>query len=73
MLLVFVLFLVLVIWGLKDGDIYWGEALSWTVLFVLLFAGMIIFKEYIAGFIIGTVLVDIILIIRIVGTDIPVH
>ena len=73
MLFVLILFLILMIWGLKDGEIYWGEAIGWTLAMGASFAGMIFFPNLIIWFIIASVLIDIILILRIIGTDILVH
>ena len=73
MLLVFLLFWVLLIWGLIDGDIYAREAAILVVIWLVLAAGFFFLPKVMIPTIIGMVLVDIVLLFKVVGQDVLVR
>jgi len=67
------LFLPLVGWGLKDGEIYWKEAVAWTFAFIGACCCMVMFPGAIMISIIVAAIIVISLIIRLFGGDIIIH
>jgi len=73
MALVFVLFWVVLIWGLYDGDIYAKEGTIMGILWAGLLAGFIFLPHAMIGFIIAMVLIDIYLVLKVFGGDIGIR
>jgi hypothetical protein len=73
MALVFVLFWVVLIWGLYDGDIYAKEGTIMGILWAGLLAGFIFLPDAAIGFIIAMVLLDIYLLLKVYGQDIGIR
>ncbi|CAN1566508.1 hypothetical protein MCEMSE15_02957 [Fimbriimonadaceae bacterium] len=65
--LAFILFWILVIWGLVDGELYWQEAGWYTLAFVACILGFIFLAEYQIWFIVPIVLIDVVLIMKMMG------
>lgn len=63
----FVLFLVLTIWGMIDGEIYAQEGIILFVLWALLLAGFLLLPGIGMYAVVGIALIDIYLIIKLVG------
>ena len=63
----FVLFLVLTIWGMIDGEIYAQEGVILFVLWALLLAGFLFLPGIGLYAVVGIALIDIYLIIKLVG------
>ena len=68
--IVLVLFWVLLVWGLIDGDLYTREAVIFGLIWALLFAGTIALPMYLVWFVVPLVLLDIVLLAKVVGHDI---
>lgn len=68
---VFILYLLLVGWAAKDGDLYWKEIAIYAVIWLVLFAGFIGTNAYAPGFgfwfVIPMCLMDIYLLLKLVG------
>ncbi len=68
-----VLFWILLVWGLIDGDLYAREAVVFGLIWALLLAGIIAFPTAFVWFVVPLVLLDIVLLFKVVGTDILIH
>lgn len=73
MLLVFVLFWLLIVWGLKEGDIYTREAVTYGCIWAVLFGGFVLLPEAFVWFVVPLVLLDIVLLMKVMGTDILIR
>ena len=71
MLIAFVAYLVLVIWGLKEAEIYGSEAAVHFVIFGLCLAGFLLGNMYWSGrgfwFVVPVCLADVYLLLKLVG------
>ena len=70
MAMVFVLFWVVLIWGLHDGDVYAKEGIILGIVWIGLLAGFIYLPNAAIGFIVAMVLLDIYLLLKVYGQDI---
>jgi hypothetical protein len=70
--LIFVLFWLLLAWGLRDNDIYLKEAAIFAVVWCAFLAGFIFVPQGAIWFIIGSVILDVILLMKVLGQDITV-
>jgi hypothetical protein len=69
----FILFWLLLIWSFVDGDLYPKEAGIFVALWVLLLLGFLFLKIALLWFVVPTVVLDIALILKIFGKDIPLR
>lgn len=67
MLMPFVLFLVLVIWGLIDGELYAKEALIYGSIWLVSLTCLFALPTYGLYFVVPACLVDIILVFKLIG------
>jgi hypothetical protein len=67
MLLVFILFWLVLIWGLYDGDVYPKEAAIFVVIWLALIACFFFVPKLIIPAVIGTVILDIVLLVKVYG------
>ena len=58
------------VWGLKDGGLYQKEAAIFAAIWCVFLAGFIVLPQFAIGFIIASVLVDIVLLFKVVGQDV---
>ena len=72
-LFVFVLFWVVLGWGLYDTEIYPKEAVAYAAIWVALAASFHIFPKALIANMVGMVILDIILILRVYGQDIGIR
>ena len=70
MLLAYILFWILLIWGLRESDIYWQEGAILVTLWVVCLAGFVYLPSANIAFIIGSVLLDLWLLMKTLGQDI---
>lgn len=73
MLLPFILFWVLLIWGLYDGDIYPKEGGIFASIWVVLLVCFLCWKVLLLWFVVPTVVLDIVLILKVFGQDIQIR
>lgn len=73
MILPFLVFWVLIIWSLYDGDLYPKEAAVYIIIWVTCLAGLILFDLQPVLFVVPTVLLDIILIVKVFGGDLKIR
>ena len=69
-LFAFVLFWILVVWGLRDCDVYPKEAAIYGAIWCALLAGFFLWPAGSIFFIVGMVLLDVVLLIKVLGQDI---
>lgn len=67
MLFPFGLFLVLVIWAAKDGELYVKEGLIYGAIFLLCLIGMLALPGIGLYFVVPMVLLDVYLIVKLLG------
>lgn len=67
MIIPFVLFLILIIWGAFDGEVYWKEGIVYGLLFLISLLGWLLVPGYGLYFVVPVVLVDIVLLVKMVG------
>lgn len=67
MLLPFVLFLVLAVWGLIDGELYAKEAAIYGALWVVCLLGLLFVPAYGLTFVVPACLIDVVLLVKLVG------
>jgi hypothetical protein len=63
----YVLFLILVIWALKDGEMYAKEALIYGAIWLACLVGLLFVVGYGLYFVVPMTLLDIFLLIKLVG------
>ena len=73
MIVPFLLFWLLVGWGLKDGDLYPKEAGIFASIWLVLLLCFVFFKIQALWFVVPTVGLDIVLILKIFGQDIQLR
>jgi hypothetical protein len=73
MILAFLLFWLVIGWGLYDGSLYAKEAFIFAVIWLPLTACFFLVPSMMIAGIIGIVLIDIILVIKVYGQDILVR
>ena len=73
MIIVFILFWVLIFLGLKDGDIETREALIHIVIWAAMLAGFLFFNVVMYWFVVPTVILDIILVLKVFGGDVSIR
>lgn len=73
MLFAFVLFWVVLIWGLYDGDLYAKEGIILGIIWVGLLLGFIFLPTAMIGFIIAMILIDIYLVVKVFGGNIGIR
>lgn len=73
MLFAFVLFWVVLIWGLYDGDLYAKEGIILGTIWVGLLLGFIFLPTAMIGFIIAMILIDIYLVVKVFGGNIGIR
>lgn len=73
MLFAFVLFWVVLIWGLYDGDLYAKEGIILGILWIGLLLGFIFLPTAMIGFIIAMILIDIYLVVKVFGGNIGIR
>ena len=69
----FLLFFLLLGWSLYDGDISPKEGGIFATIWVVILLLFVIFKGSIYWFVVPTVLLDIILIVKVFGQDIQIR
>lgn len=67
------LFWILLGWSLYDGDLYPKEGAIFVGIWVVLLLGFLLLKIALLWFVVPTVLLDIILILKIFGQDIQIR
>lgn len=67
MLIPFILFLVLVIWALIDGEMYAKEAAIYGGIWLAALLGLLLIPGYGLYFVVPMCLVDVVLLIKLVG------
>ncbi len=72
MLIAFVLFWILLIWGLKEGDLYAKEGAILVFLWLVFLVGLVYFPPGQIICIIGSVILDVVLLMKVLGQDIRV-
>ncbi len=73
MLIPFLLFWVLIGWGLYDGDVYPKEGGIFIAIWVGLLLGFLLLKIEMLWFVVPTVILDIVLILKVFGQDIQIR
>ena len=73
MLVFCLLFWVLLGWSLYDGDLYPKEGAIYAAIWIVLLLGFLVLRVAMLWFIVPTVLLDIILILKIFGQDIQIR
>lgn len=73
MLFAFVLFWVVLIWGLYDGDLYAKEGIILGIIWIALLLGFIFLPTAMIGFIIAMILIDIYLVVKVFGGNIGIR
>lgn len=73
MLMPFLLFWLLLIWSFLDGELYPKEAGIFVAIWLLLLLGFVLLKVAMLWFVVPTVALDIVLILKIFGKDIPIR
>lgn len=73
MLVVYVLALFLIVVGLKNEDLYGKEAAVWGGLSLLTLLGYLLTPNYWALAIVPQILIDIVLIVKVFGSDIAIR
>lgn len=73
MIIPFLLFWLLIGWGLYDGDLYPKEGAIFVAIWVVLLLGFILLKGSPFGFVVPTVLLDIVLVLKVFGSDVQIR
>lgn len=73
MIVPFLVFWVLLLWGLYDGDLSPKEGAIFVVLWGGLLLGFLLLKIVWLWFVVPTVLLDIVLIVKIFGKDVLIR
>ena len=73
MILPFLVFWVLIGWSLYDGDLYPSQAAWFVGIWILLLAGFLLFGVEPLLFVVPTVLLDIVLILKVFGGDLKIR
>ena len=73
MIVPFLLFFVLLGWGLYDGDLYPKEGVILAAIWVVLLVGLLLLKLSPYWFVVPTVILDIYLVIKVFGGDIKIR
>jgi hypothetical protein len=72
MLLPCIVFCVLLIWSLKDGDLYPKEGLAYGAIFLVLMLGMVFLQPWALRCMAGMALLDVVLILKVFGQDVKI-
>jgi hypothetical protein len=72
-IIVFVLFWVLIFLGLKDGDISPKEAIVYGSIWTVLLVCTLAFSVVVYWFVVPTVILDIILVLKVFGGDVAIR
>lgn len=73
MILPVIVFWILLGWGLYDGDLYPREGIVFVTIWIVLLLGFLLFRVALLWFVVPTVLLDVILILKIFGQDIQIR
>lgn len=73
MCIAFLLFWLLIVWGLYDGDIELGEGAVFAAIWIGLLLGALLVPGLLVWFTAPLVLLDIILILKVFGQDIRIR
>jgi len=73
MIVPFLVFWILLGWGLYDGDLYPKEGAILVGIWGVLLLAFLLLKVSLLWFVVPTVLLDIFLILKIFGQDIQIH
>ncbi len=73
MLIPFLVFWILLGWSLYDGDLYPQEAAILVAIWAGLLVVFLIFKVPLIWFVVPTVVLDIVLIVKIFGQDVQIR
>ncbi len=68
-----ILFWVMLIWGLYDGDVYPREGAIMAGVWVALLVLFILFNVNLMWFVVPTVILDIVLILKVFGGDVALR
>jgi len=71
MALALILFWVIVVWGLVDGEIYAKEGAIYIAIWAVLLAGTLFFPSVMIGCLVGLIGLDIYLLFKVFGGNIP--
>jgi hypothetical protein len=72
-ILPFLVFWVLIIWSLYDGDLYPSQAAWFIGIWVICLVGLLVFDLQPILFVVPTVLLDIVLIVKVFGGDLKIR
>ena len=67
-----IVFCVLLIRGLKDGDLYPKEGLAYGGILVVLLLGMLLLQPWALWFMAAMALLDVVLVVKIFGQDVRI-
>lgn len=73
MLLIVVLFWLPLAWGIKDEELYWGEAGIFAAIWIVLALGFVLLPGLAAWLIGAMVLLGIVLLVKVFGGDVSIH
>ena len=73
MIVPFLLFWILLLWGLYDGDLYPKEGAIVVTIWGVLLLIFLVMKVSLLFFVVPTVLLDIFLILKVFGQDIQIR
>jgi len=72
MLVPCIVFCVLLIWSLTDGDLYPKEGLGYGAVFLVLMLGVLFLQQWALWCMAGMALLDVVLILKVFGQDVKI-